>query len=52
MIGSPNAGYTVYGQDGLPPGLDRLKKAFTDYFTRIGVPTEPKLSGTSDTSRS
>jgi Zn-dependent M28 family amino/carboxypeptidase len=39
-IGSPNAGYFVYGGAGGPFGSTQIEKAFTDYFTKRGVQTE------------
>jgi Zn-dependent M28 family amino/carboxypeptidase len=39
-IGSPNAGYFVYGGAGSPYGSTQIEKAFTDYFTKRGVQSE------------
>jgi len=39
MIGSPNPGYFVYDDD---PKLDSL---FRDYFTGVGIATEPETEG-------
>ena len=49
MIGSPNAGYFVYSSGSQPPGSDAFEKVLTDYFTSIGVATEPvEVGGRSD----
>ncbi len=49
MIGSPNAGYFVYSSGSQPPGSDAFEKVLNDYFTSIGVPTEPiEVGGRSD----
>jgi Zn-dependent M28 family amino/carboxypeptidase len=39
-IGSPNAGYFVYGGAAGPFGSAQIEKAFTDYLTKRGVQTE------------
>ncbi len=49
MIGSPNPGYFVYASGSQPPGSDAFEKVLNDYFTSIGVPTEPvEVGGRSD----
>ncbi|TWP51580.1 M28 family peptidase [Lentzea tibetensis] len=57
MIGSPNAGYFVYDGDNSdnvgagpgPFGSAQIEKAFVDYFTATGQPTEgTDFSGRSD----
>ncbi|MDF3299104.1 M28 family metallopeptidase [Streptomyces tropicalis] len=39
MIGSPNPGYFVYDDD------PALEKTFQDYFTGLGIATEPETEG-------
>jgi aminopeptidase S len=49
MIGSPNPGYFVYASGSQPPGSDAFEKVLNDYFTSLGVPTEPiEVGGRSD----
>jgi len=49
MIGSPNPGYFVYSSGSQPPGSDAFEKVLNDYYTSIGVPTEPiEVGGRSD----